>query len=118
MSDMNRLQRANMAKFRTGTYPINIEKGRHKNLPVEERTCHFCPNMVEDELHFLLVCPAYADIRNELLEEFRHRTDEILNDYNLQEQFYLLMNINKIAKKVAYYLDEAFKHRQNLLRVG
>ena len=41
-----------------------IEKGRHKKIDAEERLCYMCSEKkLEDELHFLLECPAYDRIR-------------------------------------------------------
>ena len=57
--------RAAFAKFRCGVAPIRIETGRFENLDVNQRLCHFC-NVVEDEIHVILDCSAYDDLRNNL----------------------------------------------------
>ena len=47
-----------MAKLRSGTLPIEIEKGRYRGKPRNERYCKQCNiNVVETEDHFLLHCP-------------------------------------------------------------
>ena len=46
-----------------------IEKGRHMGLKPEERMCPFCPNAIEDEMHFLLDCQMYREIRAPLVRE-------------------------------------------------
>ena len=39
-------------------FSYEIEKGRHKKIPRENRFCTLCQNMeVEDEVHFILKCP-------------------------------------------------------------
>ena len=47
-----------------------IEKGRHRNPPLDrsERTCPFCESVIEDEIHFLIECPKY---NNERIPIFR-----------------------------------------------
>ena len=41
-----------------------LEKGRHKKLPREARTCKLCINgSIENEEHFLFECKFYDDIR-------------------------------------------------------
>jgi hypothetical protein len=35
---------------------LEIEKGRHKNLPEHIRICTLCNCEVEDEIHFLMRC--------------------------------------------------------------
>ena len=57
--------RAAFAKFRCGVAPIRIETGRFENLDVNQRPCLFC-NVVEDEIHVILDCSAYDDLRNNL----------------------------------------------------
>ena len=45
-----------------------VETGRFNNIPIEYRLCTFChENVLEDEIHFLLFCSAYNDLRNDLL---------------------------------------------------
>ena len=52
------------AQFRTGVHDLEVEKGRCRNLPLEDRLCRVCSeNVVEDEYHFVLKCIEYADIR-------------------------------------------------------
>ena len=47
-----------------------IETGRHKQLKIEERICKSCHlRKIEDEIHFLLECPAYDNIREEFLKK-------------------------------------------------
>ena len=47
-----------------------IETGRHKQLKIEERICKSCHlQKIEDEIHFLLECPAYDNIREEYLKK-------------------------------------------------
>ena len=46
--------RRTLAQFRTSSHTLNIEKGRYNNTPEEERTCPFCPNLIENEEHFLI----------------------------------------------------------------
>ena len=60
--------RKNVTKFRLSNHKLMIEVGHHQKLDTQERTCPFCPNAVEDELHFLLHCPTYNIQRSALLE--------------------------------------------------
>ena len=57
-----------MAKFHTGVAPLRIETGRYESLPEAERTCTFCKDSVEDELHVLFDCPLYNEIRLEMFQ--------------------------------------------------
>ncbi len=53
-------KRQALCKFRCSDHTLLIEVGRHKGLAVEERKCEMCTlGLVEDEVHFLITCPAY-----------------------------------------------------------
>ena len=69
---ITRRQRSSIAKFRAGVAPINIELGRYRNIPCEERFCVQCNNIVESEMHVLLHCPLYTDIRDTLFYNIEH----------------------------------------------
>ena len=55
-----------LAKFRSCNLPLAVETGRYtkpKTL-LAERLCKFCDSAaVEDEIHFLIDCEFYSDIR-------------------------------------------------------
>ena len=57
--------RSAFAKFRCGVAPIKIETGRYENLDVNQRLCPFCSSF-EDEMHVILHCETYRDLRNNL----------------------------------------------------
>ncbi len=64
-----RIHRSALAKFRCGVAPIRLETGRYERLPVSSRVCPFCTDHVEDEMHVLLSCPLYNDIRAYLFDK-------------------------------------------------
>ena len=56
--------RKNIAKLRTSTHSLEIQRGRHKNQHRTERICRTCKlDKVENERHFLIECPSYDLIR-------------------------------------------------------
>jgi hypothetical protein len=63
--------RRSLARFRCANHKLQIELGRQVKLvkvPVQQRYCKLCDlGAVEDEDHFLLVCPTYQSVR----ERFR-----------------------------------------------
>ena len=94
-----------LAKFICSNHKLEIETGRHKNVPRPERICKVCDlKKVEDENHFLIVCPAYSDIR-------RYTLYQPLSLCNTAEE--ILEKIDTIS--TVKYLKQAFKHRENLL---
>ena len=65
-SVLSRNNRSAIAKFRCGVAPLRIETGRFERLPVDQRLCFHCNGLVEDELHAIVVCPLYQDLRDPL----------------------------------------------------
>jgi len=63
--------RKSLARFRCANHKLQIELGRQikpMKVPVQQRYCKLCNlGAVEDEDHFLLVCPAYQSVQ----ERFR-----------------------------------------------
>ena len=60
-----------LSKFRTSSHDLRIETRRYDNILQDQRLCISC-NMgkVEDEFHFLLVCPKYRDLRSKYFKRY------------------------------------------------
>jgi len=53
-----------LAKLRS-SYKLNIEIGRHNKIDRQDKKCiRRNLNDIEDEFHFVLVCPDYINLRN------------------------------------------------------
>ena len=58
-----------IAQIRLNSQDLEIERGRRtrpKPTPACERYCYQCKTKIEDEIHFVIECPMYNDIRKEL----------------------------------------------------
>ena len=64
----NENYRTHLSKFRLSNHKLRIETGRHKKLPILARMCPTCPGEVEDEVHFLVKCNLYSELRSPLLK--------------------------------------------------
>ena len=89
----NPITRQACTKLRLSNHTLNIEKGRHNNTPKEARFCPFCPTSVETETHFLIECPTYETIRQEIMtplvnhkSSFKHYTEKEKFQYILSEE--------------------------------
>ena len=61
-------QRRLITKFRISCHNLEIETGRYKNIPADQRICKLCNQNVEDEIHFLLECNSLSQARNQILD--------------------------------------------------
>ena len=93
----NILLRRTLAKFRCGSLPINIHIGRKQGIPLQGRTCRFCTlNQIDDELHFLLICPYTSDIRIRYLPRYQDaNSDGITFKYLLSHTICLCIPLTK-----------------------
>ena len=56
-----------LTQFRLGLAPLAIETGRHRQLPIEDRICPVCGAETECEVHFMMKCCVYDELRRRLL---------------------------------------------------
>jgi len=97
----NRHHRSALAKFRSGTAPIAIELGRHNGVQYHNRLCTLCKsNNIEDELHILVHCNFYEDIREDLYNDCEQIDHNFRNLSNVDQLCFILGNA-AIASKAA-----------------
>ena len=65
--DVDRHLKCCMAKFRFGVSDIFVHTNRFQSTGPQMSLCPFCENELEDETHFVLSCPAYNDLRKDLI---------------------------------------------------
>ena len=102
------------ASLRCGNSPLRIETGRYEGLAVEERVCELCNNGVEDEFHFMILCPAFNTERREL---YLSISDAIIEFNQLSDikKFEIIMNEEEICKYSAQTCSVMFRKRRQIL---
>ena len=103
-----------ISKFRMSSHTLEVQRGRQckPKVPLHQRICKYC-NVLEDEKHFLLQCPLYADLRNVLLI-FIERKYPNFSSMTLDDKFiYILQNQDsQILTWLGKFLYRAFKKRE------
>ena len=65
---LNRKYRNAIAKLRLSSHPLFVETGRYIRLSRQDRKCVYCDlNDIEDEYHFVLMCPKYQALRTQYI---------------------------------------------------
>jgi hypothetical protein len=100
-----------LTPFRVSAHDLLIERGRYVNMKRHDRICTCCNmNMLENEYHFLLVCPAFLHLRKPFLSlYFCHWPS--LHTSVLLMSFVSHITQNKLAK----FVYHSFKLRQLIL---
>ena len=102
-----------LTKLRLSSHRLQIEIDRHTSgdnrIPQEDRICPLCHNGVEDEVHFLLKCPIYKNIR-------KHIHGQLLDSPSLpdfEQAVHLLLQSD--LRMLAKFVYEAFTTRENAI---
>ena len=105
--------RAAVSKFRCGVAPIRIETGRYEGLTEDLRLCPFC-NVMENEMHVILSCQVYDDLREPLLAKALNCEP---NFYSLSEenQLILLFSSPDLVRICAKTCSTILQRRQILI---
>lgn len=71
---LSRQQRSVIARMRSGTLHLEIEKGRFRNVPLDQRLCKMCKSQsIEDESNLLLFCKRYEQLRTTLFNDIQDK---------------------------------------------
>ena len=110
------MQRKLMSKFRLGLLRLRLETGRYirPRMAPEDRVCLICNNgQVEDEIHFLLFCDKYDEIRRKLFD-YVHDNENFQGLGNI-DKLQLLLNDPKLVKQTAIFITEAYEYRSTII---
>lgn len=110
---LKRQQRSLCAQLRAGVLPLEVEVGRYKGVPEEERLCSVCDlRVIEDEFHFMFYCPLYFSLRTVLFRAVHNVKPDL---FWLPEGEMLNWLFKQETFSVARYVENAWKLRISIL---
>ena len=111
----NRSDRAAICKICISAHTLMIERGRHLNIPRNERYCSVCNSgQIENEKHFLLHCEKYSTKR----DIFYHKVSNIIVDptkfQKHENNIIFLLNNNSytILKLTSFFISDSLNLRK------
>ena len=114
----NREVRKALAKLRCSNHRLKIEEGRFMSIPQENR---ICPNPsgngdVEDEIHFLLSCGIYTEIRKKFLNFVIDKSQNVklLDKANLFN-WLMITEDTQILSELGKFVHSCFKVRSKFI---
>ena len=111
--NISKYQRSLFAQFRCGILPLEIEVGRYRNIPLENRLCRACnDDIVEDEIHFLCQCTKYAENRNNLYAQAAHLDPYFYSLDDIDKFVFLMSNCQKSVSK--FLINSVTKRSKSL----
>jgi hypothetical protein len=107
---LNQKHRKALTQLRVSSHSLHIETGRYGSGRVERerRVCRVCDcGEIEDEYHFLLICPVYENLRSQLIKSYYTTRPSMFKCVEL------LTGCNKSQlRKLAKYIFQAFELRK------
>jgi len=104
-------------RLRGGTNRLKIEKGRFEKLAPEDRICEFCgTGEVENEFHFMMICPLYREFRKELWLSVKRDLPQPVMIYADEDKFFIFMTAqeSEVVKKVLKFIKQAMRARREI----
>ena len=100
-----------ITKLRLSAHKLAIESGRYSRTMRSDRLCTVCDlHDIEDEFHFVLVCPKYKDIRATFIPSIYFRQP---NMYKFVQ--FINTTSQKKLSNLGKYLFMANKKRDSLI---
>ena len=94
-------------RFRLGISDLNVHRLRYKNVKDSDLLCPMCHEAKEDEMHFVLLCPALQSIRETFIRPKYYRWPCLFR-LNLL----LSCTDTNVVRNLSLYLYKAFRHRE------
>ena len=98
--------------MRMSSHHLLIHTGRFGNnrIPRNERHCIYCNlHDLEDEYHFIIICPCYNDLRRKYIKTYYYARPSVYKFLDL------LNSTNKaLITNLALYIKLASSHRATL----
>ena len=107
-------RRALLTQLRLWVLPLEIETGRYKDVPPEERLCQLCGEQVEDKIHFICKCSIYTEHRR-FLYLTASEIDQNFNLFHIYEQFTFLLGNTDIVKCLSLYIEKSYQLKNAML---
>lgn len=108
-----------LSQFRMQCHSLNIESGRYNNIPRNQRTCSLTTcslcdkNDVEDGVHFVLLCPAYSELREKYINIYFYHRPSVHKFIDLFSSKDV-----KILNMLGNFLFRATEKRKTLLTIN
>ena len=105
--------RVAISRLRLSSHQLRIETGRYSQNKVHraQRICTLCNKSdIEDEYHFVLVCPVYSILRQKYIRPYYYNRPSVY-------KFTLLMQTKQqgVLQKSGKYVYESFRLRSTLM---
>ena len=110
----NVIHRRSLTRIRLSSHKLMIETGRYQKIALNNRLCYFCKTEVEDEIHFVVKCKTYCQLRREILNKCIYYNANF-EYYSDKEKFVFLLTNQHLQTMVAEFCYLANQMRTSLM---
>ena len=118
-ANLTRAERRVLGQLRCGNLALTIETGRYTRpkTPVENRICNYCEKRnVENEVHFLISCEYYSDLRYKLMRSATSMQPQFAN-YSDTMKYQFILQQPQLQHELAKLCQYMYRRRQSAKRV-
>ena len=102
--------------MRSSSHTLEVEKGRHSGVIRENRVCHLC-NVLEDEQHFVLNCKINSNLREILFKKLSDIHSYFVSLNSIEKFKFILDNGDpQIQTWFGKFVYESFELRNEFLK--
>ena len=99
-----------LTKFRLSDHTLEVELGRYKNIPRNQRLCKTC-KVLEDEVHFFLFCKINDNLRLPFVDFIESKFPSF-NQLDSIEKIKIILNPDKnILSNVCTFIKRSLEAR-------
>ena len=111
-SNLSLQDKTMFAKLRLSNSDLEIEKGRSRNIPLDNRICKHCKSgEIEDEFHFVMSCQLFDTFRNELFQTIL-KHDHAFSTLSPKDRFIYIMSYKSNLADIALFLNRCMTKRK------
>ena len=100
-----------LTKFRVSDHLLEIELGRYKNIPREQRLCRKC-KVLDDESHFFFHCQINSKLREHFVKNIKNYHPEF-NEFSQISKLNIILNPEKeFLSNVVDYIKQSLDMRK------
>ena len=111
LKESNFKTRQLISKLRVSDHNLEVEMGRYKNVPRDQRLCKLC-NKIDDEYHFLLYCKLNSTLRDCLFLKINNLNPDFTNYQPLLKLKQLLNPKSELLTEIGDFIKQSLELRK------
>ena len=101
-----------ITKFRVSDHCLEIEIGRYKNIPREQRICKECNKEVDDEYHFFLNCNNNRNLRTKFFNIIQLNNPDFSRYKPLEKLIFILNPKSELLPTLGDFIKQSLELRK------